>query len=92
MKDLRNKPDYIFESSWEVCNKVGGIYTVLSTRAKTMKELFGDNVIFIGPDVWKERENPLFREDKRLMRTWRADAEKEGLLVRVGRWQVPGNP
>ena len=92
MKDLRNKPDYIFESSWEVCNKVGGIYTVLSTRAKTMKELFGDNVIFIGPDVWKERENPLFREDKRLMRTWRADAEKEGLQVRVGRWQVPGNP
>ena len=26
-------PDYIFEASWEVCNKVGGIYTVLSTRA-----------------------------------------------------------
>jgi len=24
-------PDYIFETSWEVCNKVGGIYTVLST-------------------------------------------------------------
>lgn len=21
-------PDYIFEASWEVCNKVGGIYTV----------------------------------------------------------------
>ena len=31
-------PDYIFESSWEVCNKVGGIYTVLSTRAKTLQE------------------------------------------------------
>ena len=27
------KPDYIFESSWEVCNKVGGIYTVLSSRS-----------------------------------------------------------
>ena len=32
MKQLLT-PDYIFESSWEVCNKVGGIYTVLSTRA-----------------------------------------------------------
>ena len=42
-------PDYIFESSWEVCNKVGGIYTVLSTRAKTLVEQLGDKLIFIGP-------------------------------------------
>ena len=37
-------PDYIFESSWEVCNKVGGIYTVLSSRAKTLQEAFPDHV------------------------------------------------
>lgn len=37
-------PGYIFESSWEVCNKVGGIYTVLSTRAKTLHEKFGDHL------------------------------------------------
>lgn len=37
VKDLLT-PDYIFESSWEVCNKVGGIYTVLSTRANTLQE------------------------------------------------------
>ena len=41
------KPDYIFESSWEVCNKVGGIYTVLSTRAKTLQESMKDQIIFI---------------------------------------------
>ena len=39
-------PDYIFEASWEVCNKVGGIYTVLSTRAKTLQEAFKDKVFF----------------------------------------------
>ena len=33
MKNEQLKPDYIFETSWEVCNKVGGIYTVLSSRA-----------------------------------------------------------
>ena len=44
-------PDYIFESSWEVCNKVGGIYTVLSTRAKTLQEAFRDKIIFIGRAV-----------------------------------------
>lgn len=37
-------PDCIFESSWEVCNKVGGIYTVLSTRAKTLQEAFEDKI------------------------------------------------
>ena len=40
-------PDYIFEARWEVCNKVGGIYTVLSTRAKTLQEAFKDKVFFI---------------------------------------------
>lgn len=43
--------DYIFEASWEVCNKIGGIYTVLSTKAKTLQKLYKDRVIFIGPDV-----------------------------------------
>ena len=40
-------PDYIFESSWEVCNKVGGIYTVLSSRAKTLQDRMKDKIIFI---------------------------------------------
>ena len=86
------KPDYIFESSWEVCNKVGGIYTVLSTRAKTLQDMMKDRVIFIGPDFWKENESPYFLEDKALFADWKAKATKEGLSVRVGRWTVPGSP
>ena len=54
-------PDYIFESSWEVCNKVGGIYTVLSSRALTLQRLLGDHLIFIGPLF--EAPNPYFEED-----------------------------
>lgn len=86
-------PDYIFEVSWEVCNKVGGIYTVLSTRAKTLQESHRDKVIFIGPDVWKGKENPLFIESDNLCAAWKRHAEeKEKLSVRVGRWNIPGNP
>lgn len=86
-------PDYIFEVSWEVCNKVGGIYTVLSTRAKTLQESHRDKVIFIGPDVWKGKENPLFIESDNLCAAWKKHAEeKEKLSVRVGRWNIPGNP
>ncbi|HBN47111.1 MAG TPA: glycosyl transferase [Prevotella sp.] len=85
-------PDYIFESSWEVCNKVGGIYAVLSTRAKTLQEKLCDHVLFIGPDCWKEHESPYFREEESLFKDWRLAALKEGLKFRVGRWTVPGEP
>ena len=85
-------PDFIFETSWEVCNKVGGIYTVLSSRAKTLGEQFHDNLIFIGPDVAPEKANPLFAEDAKLLSKWRKAAEKEGVACRIGRWLVPGNP
>jgi len=85
-------PDYVFESSWEVCNKVGGIYTVLSTRARTMCEKLGDHVVFIGPDCWQSHESPYFKEDESLLASWHKQAEKDGLRFRAGRWLVPGNP
>ena len=85
-------PDYIFESSWEVCNKVGGIYTVLSTRAKTLQEALQDKIVFIGPDFWKEQESPYFKEDKSLFADWQSEAKAQELKVRVGRWTVPGEP
>ena len=86
------KPDYIFESSWEVCNKVGGIYTVLSTRAKTLQDEMKDRIIFIGPDFWKENESPYFKEDKALFAQWQWEAKEQGLKVRVGRWTIPSEP
>lgn len=84
-------PDYIFESSWEVCNKVGGIYTVLSTRAKTLQGYLKDKVVFLGPD-FPDHDNVYFIEDNELFSDWEAQTLKEGLNVRVGRWNVPGKP
>ncbi len=84
-------PDYIFESSWEVCNKVGGIYTVLSTRAKTLQEAFRDKIIFIGPDLG-DANSLYFKEEKGLFSEWKTQADNEGLAVRLGRWCIPGEP
>jgi hypothetical protein len=93
MKNNELVPDYIFESSWEVCNKVGGIYTVLSTRANTLQKTHKDRLFFIGPDFWKDKENPLFTEEENLCAAWKEHAGKaDGLHVRVGRWNIPGNP
>ena len=77
---MRNKqmivPDYLFETSWEVCNKVGGIYTAIATKARVLTESLRDNYILIGPDVWKEtHQNPEFIEDKFLFKSWHEIAE-----------------
>ncbi len=84
----------LFETSWEVCNKVGGIYTVLSSKAKTLKDRFGDNLIFIGPDVWSAgNPSPYFIESRTLLKSWVSRAMlPEGVDVRVGRWDIPGKP
>ena len=92
---LRGKmlfPDYIFETSWEVCNKVGGIYTVLSTRAKTLQDRMKDHVIFLGPDCWYESQSPYFKQDDNLFADWQQKALSDGLKVKVGRWDIPGEP
>lgn len=85
------KSEYIFETSWEVCNKVGGIYTVLSTVAASLKAQYGDNLFYIGPDFHIEN-HPLFKEDASLYADWKKKAAEEGIIVRIGTWNVPGNP
>lgn len=93
MDNITTTPEYLFESSWEVCNKVGGIYTVLSTKAHTLQQLFKDKLIFIGPDVWANTNAPDFIEDDVLFADWRTYTETtENLKVKVGRWNVPGTP
>ena len=91
-KEMLN-PDYLFEVSWEVCNKVGGIYTVIATKALHLQSQMGRRHIFVGPDVWMHRAgNPDFLEDPMLYRSWKAQALSEGLVFRVGRWNIPGKP
>ena len=93
MAQNKKHTDLIFEISWEVCNKVGGIYTVLSTKAKTLCEQFQDQVIFIGPDFEKENTSTSFKESPRLLQAWRKNSNlHNGVKVRVGRWEIPGRP
>jgi phosphorylase/glycogen(starch) synthase len=87
------KPDYLFEVSWEVCNKVGGIYTVIATKSLYLRSEYKRHHIMVGPDVWMDIDsNPDFIEDPTLYRAWKMQAASEGLRVRIGRWNVPGKP
>ncbi|MBQ8099532.1 MAG: glycogen/starch synthase [Bacteroidaceae bacterium] len=85
-------PDYIFQISWEVCHKVGGIYTVLSTAAQTLQRQHPDHTLYIGPDLWKGSDHPLFKEDSALAATWNEVTTALPFGVRAGRWQIPGEP
>lgn len=87
------KPDYLFEVSWEVCNKVGGIHTVISTKAQSIEDELKDNYILIGPDVIRDTDhNPEFIEDTNLFKAWKKKTEEEGISIRIGRWNIPCQP
>lgn len=93
-RDNRDQIGLLMETSWEVCNKIGGIYTVLSTKARVLQEQFGDKLVFIGPDVWtKENPSPYFIERKTLLKSCSSRMELPfGITVRAGRWNIPGSP
>ena len=86
-------PEYLFETSWEVCNMVGGIYTVLSTKSNVMRQLLDDHYITVGPDVVKESHETLyFVEDNELFPEWHERALAQGLKCRIGRWKIESSP
>lgn len=91
---IASQIDLLFETSWEVCNKVGGIYAVLSTKARSLGSQFGDKLIFIGPDIWTtEKPSPYFKERKSLLRQAQLKLNLPwDIKVRVGRWDIPGSP
>lgn len=94
MQNSTSNVAMLFETSWEVCNKIGGIYTVLSTKAKTLQGIYKDKVIFVGPDVWTaENPSPYFKEYKSLLKNVSSKLELPyNLSIRVGRWDIPGSP
>ena len=87
------KPDYIFEVSWEVCNKIGGIHTVIATKLRSIHDEYGDNYIFIGPELNMDTKgNTEFIEDPELFAGLKEYLAKEGIIVRIGRWKIVGEP
>ncbi|MGL6021606.1 MAG: alpha-glucan family phosphorylase [Chitinophagaceae bacterium] len=87
-----HSPNFLFEVSWEVANKVGGIHTVLVSKHQEVAKVFGKNQIYIGPDLKNGIQDSLeFVEDKRLFKEWQNEAPKQGLKIRIGRWKKADN-
>ena len=93
---LREKPDYLFEICFEVCNKVGGIYTVVASKAKLMQEHFGGSFFIIGP-YFKDKANEEFIEhdEGNIPEEFKKAFEnlsKENIRCHFGKWNIEGEP
>ena len=83
----------LVEVAWETCNQVGGIYTVLRSKAPTLTEAWGDRYVLVGPYQpgsaaiefeAESPEGPIGQAVEQL--------RGEGLGVHYGRWLVTGRP
>ncbi len=81
---------YLFEVSWEVCNMVGGIHTVIRSKATQAVNDYGDNYFLLGPML---ENNADFEEsDDDAYRALRPMLEEKGLICKLGRWKTEGHP
>ncbi|MDR2104155.1 MAG: hypothetical protein LBP51_00195, partial [Deferribacteraceae bacterium] len=80
----------LFEVSWEVCNKVGGIYAVVSSKVLEVVEHFGDNYYLLGPDLGNNSD--FIETDEECWNVIKPAIGAVNMLCRFGRWNIPGNP
>lgn len=86
-------PTLIMETSWEVCNKVGGIYTVLSTRVATMIEKHGrESLLFVGPKLETPQRDFIPSRKKSDLELADKLFAETGIKVHLGSWDVVGKP
>src|SRR3989338_1917453 len=85
--------DFLFEASWEVCNKVGGIYTVVKSKARSLVNYYGRNYYLIGPYFVKKATGEFVEgippeEIKQVFEKLR----REGIECHFGEWLIDGKP
>ena len=87
------KAQLVFEVSWEICNKVGGIWTVITSKAAQMKRYYKDNYVCIGPYV-AEKALGEFEEEPapEMCKDICAELQQEGIILHFGKWLIKGEP
>ncbi len=90
---MDKKGDMLFEVSWEVCNKVGGIYTVVKSKAARMIENYGEGYFLIGP-YFASKAIGEFQEEIPIdsFKTPFEELKKIGIICHFGKWNTEGNP
>ena len=84
----------LIETAWEVCNQVGGIYTVIRSKAPAMMENHSGNFCMIGPYLNKNIQAELEPLDSTIDIFGQAAANlsKKGYDVIYAEWLITGKP
>ena len=85
-------PFTLFEVSWEVAHRVGGIHTVVATKARSLAGRMGDDYVVVGPWLLDQHDAEAVLDPVVGYGEFVEDCRAMGLPVRVGRWRVPGSP
>jgi len=88
-----SKPSYLFEVSYEVCNKVGGIYSLLRSKSHHMTDQYGESYFAIGPYV-KEKADLEFQERPPSGKLSEVidGLVPDGIKCHYGRWMTESRP
>ena len=87
------QPPLLFECAWEVCWQLGGIYTVLRSKAAAMLERWGDRYCLIGPynpstAAVEFEEQPTYGSIRESLQR----LKDIGITCYFGRWLIAGRP
>src|SRR3989338_799516 len=90
---VETQSDQLIEASWEVCNKVGGIYTFLVSKARSLTDLYKDKYILIGP-YFPNKIASEFREElpSHTFKKISDELKNEGIICHFGRWLINESP
>ena len=89
---IEPEADFLFEASWEVCNKVGGIWTVLTSKASKIKDYYNDQYYLIGPYFPENLKGEFEEISPGKFKKAFQRLEKQGIRCHLGRWLIEGEP
>ena len=84
----------LVEIAWEVCNQVGGIYTVIRSKAPAIMENWGGRYCMIGPYMNKNimAELEPLNDVEDVFGQAAANLRKKGYDVHYAEWLITGKP
>jgi phosphorylase/glycogen(starch) synthase len=80
----------LFEISWEVCNKVGGINTVLQSKLKEVTQYFGEHYVLIGPLL--EKNQNFIEKITPFLELFEKILKENQIACRLGYWDTEEKP
>jgi glycogen(starch) synthase len=89
---MKAKAEYAIEIAHDIVNPFGGVYTVISTKAREMKKIYKNNYFTIGPYYHKNAKHLFSDENNNPFKSLFSELRGKGIECHWGTWLIPGKP